>query len=378
MLNHTIPLCLYIHIPWCVRKCPYCDFNSHALRTDLPEKSYIHRLIQELEAKLFLVENREIKNIFIGGGTPSLFSGEAYKLLFQELGHRIHINPHAEITMEANPGTVDQAHFKDYFMAGINRLSLGVQSLQNEKLAALGRIHNREQVLQAIDVAKQAGFSNFNIDLMFGLPKQNIDDALKDLYDAIQLQPTHLSWYQLTLEPNTVFYKYPPKLPKDELIWQMQLTGQAFLASQGYSQYEISAYSQSGFQCQHNLNYWRFGDYLGLGAGAHSKITDMQGEITRHSNIKNPRSYLNAENCIIEQRTLTREEIPLEFMLNAARLQQPIPFKLFEATTQLKLDCMQDILNQAKQLEFLQITDNEIQITARGHQYLNELLELFL
>ncbi len=378
MINrYSIPLSLYIHVPWCVQKCPYCDFNSHAKRAELPENNYIEQLLTELRNKQSLIQGREIKTIFIGGGTPSLFSANAYQQLFAGIRTIAPIAFDAEITLEANPGTIEANRFADYRATGINRLSLGIQSFQDDKLKKLGRIHDSEQACRAIEIAKSAGFNDFNLDLMFGLPNQSIDDALYDLSKAFEMQSSHLSWYQLTLEPNTLFHKYPPKLPKDDYLWEMQVEGQKLIASQ-FNQYEISAYSKSGFQCQHNLNYWRFGDYLGIGAGAHSKITTEKGDVSRHWNIKHPQLYLNAADKIANQNNIVANDLPLEFMLNAARLYEPITVDLFRQRTGLELNAIEKPLQKALENDFLKFTNDQIVITNHGKQYLNELLELFM
>jgi putative oxygen-independent coproporphyrinogen III oxidase len=277
------PLSLYIHIPWCVQKCPYCDFNSHGQKGQvLPESEYVSHLLDDLTEDAKLVGARAIHSIFIGGGTPSLFSAQAIQTLLDGVKKRVNLLVDAEITMEANPGTVESQRFADYVKAGITRISIGVQSFQPEKLAALGRIHDENQALNAVKLAKNIDLNSFNLDLMHGLPKQSLEDAMFDLNSAITQQPPHLSWYQLTIEPNTQFHSKPPKLPEDELLWDIQERGDELLKQAGFEQYEISAYSQVGQQCQHNLNYWRFGDYLGIGCGAHGKITlDNKNQIVR-------------------------------------------------------------------------------------------------
>ncbi len=298
--NKPIPLALYIHIPWCIRKCPYCDFNSHAVKEAIPEESYLQALIRDLEADLDQIPLRPIQSIFIGGGTPSLFSPDALAALLEAIAARVALARSLEVTLEANPGTVEQTRFVGFRQAGINRLSLGIQSFQPEKLKVLGRIHDDQEAVQAVMAAKQAGFENFNLDLMFGLPNQSLEDALFDLNTALSLKPTHLSWYQLTIEPNTLFYHRKPPLPADDDIWEIQHHGQALLASHGFHQYEISAYSQFGFQSRHNLNYWEFGDYLGIGAGAHAKITNPHNHtITRFWKTKHPKEYLNPDKSFL-------------------------------------------------------------------------------
>ena len=275
------PLALYIHIPWCVRKCPYCDFNSHAASPTLPEEEYVDALLADLDQDLHAVHGRELSSIFFGGGTPSLFSAQALGRLLKGVEQRIRFAPDIEITLEANPGTFEQEKFTAYRALGINRLSIGIQSFQEQKLKALGRIHNGDEAIRAAGMARQAGFDNFNLDLMHGLPDQSLDDALGDLRQAIAMKPTHLSWYQLTLEPNTVFWNQPPVLPEDDTLWDIQEAGQALLAEHGYAQYEVSAYAQPGRAARHNLNYWSFGDFIGIGAGAHGKLSHPDGRILR-------------------------------------------------------------------------------------------------
>lgn len=374
-----IPLTLYIHFPWCVRKCPYCDFNSHQLKQDLPEDVYIQRLITDLEQDLPLIWGRPIQAIFMGGGTPSLFSPQAIENLLSELNARLQFTPMIEITMEANPGTVEQQRFEGFRAAGINRISLGIQSFNREQLTTLGRIHDDEEAKRAITMAMNAGFNQINIDLMFGLPKQTIAQGLDDLQTALDFNPTHLSWYQLTLEPNTLFYKQPPSLPSDELIWQLQQQGQALLSTHGFKQYEVSAYARDNALCQHNLNYWQFGDYLGIGAGAHAKITNLNDNtITRYWKIKHPQQYLTQPNAIGGKTILTDHDIAFEFMLNALRLTQPIPIKLFQQRTGLDISTIQAPLQLAQAKGFMEITAQEICLTQRGYDFLNDVTELFL
>lgn len=377
-LTSPIPLSLYIHIPWCVKKCPYCDFNSHNLRDKLPESAYIDHLKQELTQKLSLIKNRCIKTVFIGGGTPSLISAEGFKRLLTYIHANSDLAKGAEITLEANPGTIDYQKFHAYRSIGINRLSLGIQSLQDQKLKVLGRIHDSNTALHAIDVARAAGFENLNIDLMFGLSQQTISEALQDLNQIVAKNPTHLSWYQLTLEPNTLFYKHPPQLPNEDELWEMQQAGQIFLEKNGYRQYEISAYSQTDRQCQHNLNYWLFGDYLGIGAGAHSKLTLHDGSVTRHSNIKHPKLYFNAVDKIATKKILEQKELPLEFMLNACRLSQTIPIKFFETRTGVKFSAIEKTMAIAEQENFITVDNNAFTVTRHGRGYLNNLLMLFM
>ena len=296
MLNFTTlpPLSLYIHYPWCAQKCPYCDFNSHKSPNELPEQVYIDALIRDLEQEIPHVWGRTVQSIFIGGGTPSLFSAEAYERLFSALRALIPLSPHAEITLEANPGTFEAQRFADYLDLGINRLSIGIQSFNDQSLAALGRIHDSKQAIKAVETAHKVGFENFNLDLMFGLPHQTEKTAKNDVATAIALEPSHISYYQLTLEPNTLFYQQPPQLPDEDPIIDWQIANQNRLANAGYHQYEVSAYAKNNKRCQHNINYWQFGDYLGIGAGAHGKISDAAKQsITRRSKQKQPQAYID-------------------------------------------------------------------------------------
>lgn len=373
-----IPLSLYIHIPWCVKKCPYCDFNSHQANDEIPEIRYVEKLINDFEQEIPTIWGRKIQTIFIGGGTPSLFSPAAFEYLLEQLHARLAYHPDIEITLEANPGTVERNKFTAYRKLGMNRLSLGIQSFQDEKLRLLGRIHNADEAQQAIKAAKLAGFNNFNLDLMFGLPGQTIKEALLDLETAISFNPPHLSWYQLTIEPNTHFFQFPPKLPAEDYIWEMQEAGQALLAAAGYHQYEISAYSQHGFQCKHNRNYWEFGDYLGIGAGAHSKITDKStGLITRKWKIKHPKQYLQAKEFIAGEKIIPSNELALEFMMNALRLYEPISLQVFKERTSLNLQNILRQIQKAAELGLITWNPEELATTPQGKRFLNDLLQLF-
>ena len=383
------PLSLYIHVPWCVKKCPYCDFNSHRSTGDIPEEAYINALLRDLETERANVQRRSIDSIFIGGGTPSLFSAKAYKTLFQGIRSMVSIADDAEITMEANPGTYEHERFEAYHYAGVNRLSVGVQSFQDDKLLALGRIHCGDEARQAII---GSGFENINIDLMHGLPGQTLKDALYDLQQAVDLKPTHISWYQLTIEPNTVFYSKTPALPMDDTLWDIQESGQALLAEAGFKQYEISAYSQPGKRSRHNLNYWQFGDYIGIGAGAHGKITNLStGQIFRNWKTRMPADYLAADHFSPIQgslmsgfeagrRVLTLEELPVEFMMNALRLNEGVDLNDFVARTGASLDGIHQPLQRAQEkglLEPIRKNVATLQPTASGRLFLNELLALF-
>ena len=384
MFNFTAtpPLSLYIHIPWCVRKCPYCDFNSHELRDTLPEQDYVDALIADLEQDLPGVWGRSVESIFIGGGTPSLFSAAAIERLLSEVRARIPLKPDAEITLEANPGTVDQQHFTGFYAAGINRLSIGVQSFQPDLLEKIGRIHNDTQALAAITAAQQAGFTNINLDLMYGLPGQTTEQALADLQTAIDRQPAHISRYELTIEPNTWFHSHPPAAVEDEMLWDMQETGRTLLAANGYSRYEVSAYAKDKRQCRHNLNYWQFGDYLGIGAGAHAKITDASRQtISRTAKIRHPRSYMehaNSEQRISSCNELNEYDVKLEFALNALRLDRGFTTTGFSETTGLPFSCMQETITAACENGLLLQDDETIQTTAKGQQHLNELLQYWV
>src|SRR3990167_102149 len=375
-----LPLSLYIHLPWCVRKCPYCDFNSHEVKDNLPETLYLEALLQELDDHLPLVANRPLISIFFGGGTPSLFSAQAIDQILNGVKQRLLLTPHIEITLEANPGTIDQMRFQAYRQAGINRLSLGIQSFQDNQLQTLGRIHDRTLAIKAIDIAKQAGFTNFNIDLMYGLPKQSLDQALEDIHTALSFQPTHLSWYQLTIEPNTLFYHQRPTLPSDDLCWEMQLAGQAVIQQYGLQQYEVSAYSLVEKQCVHNQNYWEFGDYLGIGAGAHSKKTNMKtNKVTRFSQIKHPHAYLHATKRQIQnKKCVEKNDLIFEFMLNALRLHHGVSYALFTQRTGIALKDIQPLLNTAKQRGLLLDHPTYLRSTALGKRFLNNLMEMFL
>ncbi|MCZ6733672.1 MAG: radical SAM family heme chaperone HemW [Gammaproteobacteria bacterium] len=374
------PLSLYIHLPWCVRKCPYCDFNSYRLGEELPEQAYIDALIRDLDQDLPRVWGRRIQSIFLGGGTPSLFSPESIDALLSAVRARLPFDAESEVTLEANPGTVDLGRFKGFREAGINRLSIGVQSFEEEKLRALGRMHGREEALRAADAARAAGFDNFNLDLMFGLPNQTVEQALADVRTAIDLAPDHLSVYQLTIEPNTAFYAAPPELPDDDIRWTMQQQLQEFLRDNEYQQYEVSAYAREGRRCNHNLNYWHFGDYLGIGAGAHGKISDAEG-ISRTRKINQPNAYIaNAGTArgITDDRRLSWQDAIVEFMMNALRLTDGFPVPLFQERTGLPISVAMSALNTAQREELLVRGDQTIRPTDRGKRFLNDLLCLFL
>lgn len=384
MFNFTAlpPLSLYIHVPWCVRKCPYCDFNSHKSPEHLPENDYINALIRDLEQELPSVWGRTIQSIFIGGGTPSLFSAEAYDRLFSSLRALLPLSPQVEITLEANPGTFEAQRFSDYRDLGINRLSIGVQSFNDDSLHALGRIHDSKQAIKAIETAHKVGFDNFNIDIMFGLPLQTEKAANNDIATAISLEPSHISYYQLTLEPNTLFYQQPPTLPDEDPIIDWQIGNQHRLAEAGYQQYEVSAYAKKGQQCRHNLNYWQFGDYLGIGAGAHGKISNAATQsVIRRSKQKQPQAYIDSAgspSVLLSEENISRDDISFEFMLNALRLSEGFPTPLFYQHAGIPISHINNALQQAEQLDLITYDVHRICPTEKGQRYLNTLIELFL
>ncbi len=376
-----IPLSLYIHIPWCIKKCPYCDFNSHQIQDDLPEQAYIQALLKDLEQELPAIWGRRLESVFIGGGTPSVFSAEGIDQLLSGLRALLPMRPAMEITMEANPGTFEQERFKAYRQAGINRLSIGIQSFNPKHLSTLGRIHNGEEAKNAALIAKKAGFDNFNLDLMFGLPQQSITEALEDLQQAIACEPTHISWYQLTLEPNTLFHHSPPTLPNDEILWEMQQQGQTLLQQAGFEQYEVSAYARNQQYCRHNMNYWQFGDYVGIGAGAHGKITAPDGNIQRYNKYRQPKQYMQ-QILLNDARSSTQKlkvaDIPFEFMMNALRLKQGVESDLFTQRTPLELSIIRPQLEEAIQKGLIIKDKQRLATTAKGWNFLNDSIELFI
>lgn len=380
IFTETPPLSLYIHIPWCVRKCPYCDFNSHEAKQAVPEDAYVTALLDELDNHATLIDNRPIVSIFFGGGTPSLFSATAIGAILDGVAKRLHLPSQIEITLEANPGTIDQERFNGLRQVGINRLSLGIQSLQDAKLKTLGRIHNRDHALHAIEIAKQAGFDNFNLDLMYGLPNQSAEDAMDDLKTALSYHPNHLSWYQLTIEPNTLFYHQRPTLPADDTIWEMVQNGFDLLKNAGLTQYEVSAFARPLRECAHNRNYWEFGDYLGIGAGAHSKITDKRTHsVFRFAQIKHPRDYLDAsKRKALRFHEVSESGLIFEFMLNALRLTQGFAKNLFSERTGLSLQHMQKKMDEAAARGLLIDDTAFIKPTELGKRFLNDLTAIFL
>ncbi len=379
-VEESIPLGLYIHLPWCVRKCPYCDFNSHA-RDSLPETRYVDALIADLEASLPLVWGRPVQTLFFGGGTPSLFSPDAIGRILREVRALLRLPPNAEITLEANPGTAEQEKFSGFREAGVNRLSLGIQSFDDPMLQRLGRIHGAAEARRAVEMARAAGFDNINLDLMFGLPGQTLEQALADLDRAIALAPAHLSRYQLTIEPNTLFHHQPPALPDDGLIWEMQQQGNERLAAAGFHQYEVSAWSLQGRQCRHNRNYWEFGDYLGIGAGAHGKITDQgSGRITRLWKHRHPDDYMSRRGgaFVSGSDTLDAADLPFEFMLNALRLTEGVDRRLFRSRTGVADSAIAATVTALTDDGLLEGDTTRLRATELGQRFLNEVIARFL
>lgn len=380
-MNFNIPLALYIHIPWCIKKCPYCDFNSYAIeKTALPEKAYIHALLNDLKNDAVLVQGRLLKSIFIGGGTPSLFSADNIEFLLREIQQIIPWEENIEITLEANPGTFEYQKFADFVQAGINRISLGVQSFEDEKLKALGRIHQAGEAKRAIEALHKINLKSFNIDIMYALPNQSVTQAMQDLKTAISFSPKHLSWYHLTLEPNTVFYRNPPRrLPKEDTVISIENEGRALLFENNLMQYEVSAYSIAEHQSIHNKNYWTFGDYLGIGAGAHAKITNLQsGVITRYTKQRVPQNYLNTQlSYTSSERILRTDELPLEFMMNALRLTEGVSVNLFQERTGLSFEVLNSMLEVAIQKELLVLSNTTLKTTPLGAQFLNDVVGMF-
>ena len=377
MFSYKIPLSLYIHMPWCVQKCPYCDFNSHTIKKTPDYRAYIDHLIKDLQQDIALCPERSIHSVFIGGGTPSLFSAELINHLLTKVNELIPIEKDAEITIEANPNSVDAERFTGYQQAGINRISIGVQSFQTDKLIKLGRIHNPQEAINAGKLAHKLKLNSFNLDLMHGLPDQSLDDALFDLTQAIAIDPPHLSWYQLTIEPNTLFGSKPPVLPDDDKLWEIYQLGHQLLTQHGYQQYETSAYAKPEFKCQHNLNYWRFGDYLGIGCGAHGKITQSNGDIIRTVKTRHPKGYLEGR-YIEKSYTVPKEDLAFEFFMNRFRLFEATPKIEFEQRTFLPLQTIDRQINLAIEKNYLTEDKEYWKITEQGKLFLNSLLEIFL
>lgn len=380
-------LSLYVHIPWCVQKCPYCDFNSHALKDTIPEAQYIDALLDDLDSDIeryqLNTNPRPLHSIFIGGGTPSLISPQGIERLLSGIRARIAFKDNIEITMEANPGTIEAERFGGYQVAGVTRISIGVQSFAAEKLQRLGRIHGEQEAVNAAKLAHTIGLNSFNLDLMHGLPDQSVQEALSDLEQAIELNPPHLSWYQLTIEPNTLFYSKPPVLPDDDALWDIFELGHQKLTQAGYVQYEISGYSKPGYQCQHNLNYWRFGDYLGIGCGSAGKISFADGRIVRTTKIKHPKGYLAAyqnltKPYLSDEHQVEQKERPFEFFMNRFRLLEACPKQDFIDTTGLALDVIAPTMNWAVEKGYIDESVTSWQVTEKGKLFLNDLLAAFM
>lgn len=376
------PLGLYVHLPWCVRKCPYCDFNSHALKGPIPEQAYVSALLTELAGYEAGLAHRPLHSIFIGGGTPSLFTPESIQRLLAGIRSRWILPPEVEITLEANPGTVETGSFEGFRAAGVNRLSIGIQSFDEASLKRLGRIHDRDQALTAVASARSAGFDSFNLDLMFGLPGQDLTGGLADIETALGLNPPHLSWYQLTLEPNTLFHKYPPKLPPDDALWALQQAGLERLEAAGYEQYEVSAHARAGHRCRHNLNYWQFGDYIGIGAGAHGKLTDpATGAITRTRVIRHPQHYLERvgqPGRCRESERVSPDQYPFEFLMNHLRLREGFDGAVYRLRTGLPESSLEPGLSRCLAEGLLEREDSIIRCTPQGWNFLDDVLQRFL
>lgn len=387
------PLSLYIHVPWCIRKCPYCDFNSHQANDEIPEDAYVAALRYDLQQDQILAQGRKLTSIFFGGGTPSMLSAQAISQILTDAENIIGFEPDIEITLEANPGTFEQEKFSGFRAAGVNRLSIGIQSFNDQQLKLLGRVHGRAEALRAVSVARAAGFDNINLDLMHGLPEQSVADAKADLQQAIELAPEHLSWYQLTIEQNTAFYSAPPILPEEEILADIQDAGIELLAAAGYEQYEVSAYARDQKRARHNLNYWEFGDYLGIGAGAHGKITlPAEDKILRLWKTRLPKHYLDAiesqkisTNLGGHQNTfgggsdvLTPAALPLEFMMNALRLNTGAPQAYFNARTGLDWSVLESSWQALTQQGLVEIEQGLVRPTAMGRRFLNRVLQQFM
>ena len=370
------PLSLYIHVPWCVRKCPYCDFNSHEARGEIPEREYVEALIRDLEMALPLIWGRKVYTVFFGGGTPSLLSGDAVFEILRQVRTLLPLSHDAEITLEANPGTVEAGRFKDFRDAGVNRLSMGIQSFSDEHLKALGRIHTSSDARNAIDIAMRH-FENVNLDLMYALPHQTLEEALQDVKTALGFYPQHLSCYHLTLEPNTLFHRNPPEIPDDDASADMQQSIEALLLEHGYQHYETSAFAKEKRRSRHNLNYWKFGDYLGIGAGAHSKLS-FPDKVMRQMRFKQPRAYMEQAVKVQTENEVSSAELPFEFMMNALRLNEGFDPALFSERTSLSLIAIQRELFEAEKRGLLFRDHQRIAPTALGQRFLNDLLEIFL
>jgi len=379
------PLSLYAHIPWCVKKCPYCDFNSHAQKQAIDELSYIKRMLEDLRLDAEMAQGRPIDSIFIGGGTPSLFSADSIASLLDGINNIVPIARGAEITLEANPGTAESEKFKGFRKAGINRLSIGIQSFNKTHLQALGRIHDDEQALRAIEFANAANFNSYNLDLMHGLPHQTVDEAIQDIQRAIASEAKHISWYQLTLEPNTEFYQNPPPIPAEERLWDIQEAGMQLLNNAGFNQYEVSAFSQPDFESRHNINYWTFGDYLAIGAGAHGKVTRLNqtssaiDRIERFHKQRHPKAYADLTKPITAGTTqLSEKELPLEFFMNLFRLKRPTSQTEFSLKTGLPWQAVAPTIKQLEDKELVELSEDSLKLTEVGFIHLNTVLEHFI
>ncbi len=373
------PLGIYVHLPWCVRKCPYCDFNSHEMREAIPEQAYADALIADLERSVPQIWGRSVHSVFFGGGTPSLFAPRTIEGLIEALRARVRLLPDAEITLEANPGTVDAERFASFPAAGINRLSIGVQSFDAEKLRALGRIHDDAQARKAVETARRH-FDNVNIDLMYALPRQSVEGAVRDIDMALAFEPAHVSAYHLTIEPNTLFHRFRPELPDDDVCADMQQAIEERLAGAGYENYETSAFALPQRRCRHNLNYWLFGDYLGLGAGAHGKLS-FPRQIVREMRSKHPRHYMDhagKDEALQARHEIAATDLPFEFMMNALRLTAGFPLALFTERTGLPVTAVLDVLDSAERDGLIERDHVQVRPTLTGRRFLNELLQRFL
>ena len=375
------PLALYVHLPWCVRKCPYCDFNSYEARGDLPDDAYVGALLRDLDSELGFVRGRALASVFIGGGTPSLFSGRAIGQLLDGIRARVELAADVEVTLEANPGAVEAGRFAEFRDAGVGRLSIGIQSFRDDRLRALGRVHDGAEARHAVGLAKQAGFASLNVDLMYALPGDDLAGSIADLAAAVELEPEHLSWYQLTLEPNTAFERRPPVLPADDLVLEIERAGRELLASRGFARYEISAYARPGRECAHNLNYWRYGDYLGIGAGAHGKVTlPEQDAIERRAKTRNPRTYMlqaGTATAVAVERVNTGAQASLEFLMNALRLPGGVTVECFEQRAGQPFTAIEAGMAAAARRGWLVQERATFRPTPLGLQFLNPMLEIF-
>lgn len=375
------PLSLYVHLPWCIRKCPYCDFNSYEARTAVRDLEYVDALLRDLRAELPLAAGRRIETVFLGGGTPSLFSGAAIARLLDGIRAEAELAPDAEITLEANPGAADAARFAAFREAGVNRLSIGIQSFRDEQLALLGRVHGAAEARAAVHAARAAGFDNVNLDLMYGVPGDDVAGAVADLAQALELEPAHVSWYQLTLEPNTAFERRPPALPDDAVVAAIEERGRDLLAAHGYARYEVSAHAQPGRRCRHNINYWQFGDYLGLGAGAHGKLTlAAAGAIERRAKVRNPRTFeerAGSPAAVTAERITEPRQASLEYLMNALRLLDGTPAALFAARAGQPVEALDAPRAAAVARGWLDADRGVLRATPAGLEKLNRLLELF-